>query len=227
MKSIERITLHFIHVLIYLQNSILVNTERNQGDMCPSSLGILLLLVIIIIIMIINGNLIKNYICFNNSQLLLAVAVIQLSFIMWFLGSRSVSSHQLLQQYRLHNCTLPGAACSYMGCSQTFHLLKQNNSLVASQHREQDVTASEHAKEIRTRPASKLCLLTSSPGSHSFFCTRLICRCILLQGSEGYVCFNHLSLELESFSTTAIRTLGPSDEFSQLPTELNCKLSFY
>lgn len=39
-KSIERITLHFIHVLIYLQNTILVNTERNQGEACPSSLGI-------------------------------------------------------------------------------------------------------------------------------------------------------------------------------------------
>lgn len=132
---------------------------------------------------------------------------------MSFLGSRSVSSHQLLHQYRLHNSTLPGAACSYMGCSQTFHLLKQNNSLVASQHREQDVTASQRAEEIWARPAFKLCLLTSSPGSCSFLCTRLICRCVLLQASEGYVLFDHLSLELESFSTTAIRTLGPSDEF--------------
>lgn len=129
------------------------------------------------------------------------------------MGNTSVSCHQLLHQYRLHSSTLPGAACSYMGCSQTFHLLKQNNSLVGSQYREQDVTASEHAKEIRARPACKLCLLTSSPGSRSFLCTHLLCRYLLLQSSQDYEHFDHFKLVLVSFSATTMRKLRPPDEF--------------
>lgn len=101
-------------------------------------------------------------------SLFLAVVVIQSSFnqMYWpfILGSSGVSCHQLLQQYRLHNSTMPGAACSYMSCSQTFHLPKQNNSPVGSQHREQDVTGSEHAKEIWARAASKPRLPFFSPG---------------------------------------------------------------